>query len=118
VKLLAATPSKLEFASTDGTATAGRRTGAKVRLGVMPGYGSDGVEGVKVDGVSAETAAADAGILAGDLLIAWNDSMLTGPADMMERLREHNPGDVVKVKLIRDGAERVVEVKLRASKAE
>ena len=117
-KLLGTLPSKLEFTSTDGQTTAGRKTGAKVRFGVMPGYGNDGTEGVKVDGVSAETAASDAGIQAGDLLVGWNETLLTGPADMMERLREHAPGDVVKVKLKRDGAELVVEVKLRAPKTE
>ena len=117
-KMLATLPAKLEFASTDGAATAGRRTGSKVRLGVMPGYGNDGLEGVKVDGVSAETAASDAGIKIGDLLIGWNDKLLTGPADMMERLREHNPGDVVTVKLKRDGADMTVSVTLRAPKSE
>lgn len=117
-KMLATMPTKLEFASTDSTATAGRRSGSKVRLGVSPGYGNDGVEGVKVDAVSAETAASDAGIKMGDLLIGWNGTILTGPGDMMERLREHNPGDVVKIRLKREGAEQTVEVKLRASKAE
>lgn len=115
VMMLATKPAKLEFTSTDSTATAGRANGAKVRLGVMPGYGSDGDEGVKVEGVSADTSAADAGILAGDLLIGWNDTQLTGPADMMERLREHKPGDVVKVKLKRDKQEMVLDVKLKAA---
>ena len=114
-KLLATVPEKLEFSSTEGIATPGRRTGARVRLGVMPGYGNTGAEGVNIEGVSADTSAAQAGIKTGDLLIGWNDEILTGPADMMERLREHSPGDVIKIKLKRDGQELVLSVTLRAA---
>ncbi len=118
VKMLASRAEKLEFASTDGATTAGRRNGAKVRLGVMPGYGGDGAEGVKVEGVSAETSASEAGIQIGDLLIGWNETQLTGPADMMERLREQKPGDVVKIKLKRGAEELTLDVTLKATKSE
>ena len=118
VKMLASRAEKLEFVSTDGAATAGRRNGAKVRLGVMPGYGGDGTEGVKVDGVSAETSASEAGIQIGDLLIGWNGTQLTGPADMMERLREQKPGDVVKIKLKRGKEELTLDVTLKSTKSE
>jgi len=118
VKMLASRAEKLEFTSTDGATTAGRRNGAKVRLGVMPGYGGDGAEGVKVEGVSAETSASEAGIQIGDLLIGWNDTQLTGPADMMERLREQKPGDVVKIKLKRGAEELTLDVTLKATKSE
>ncbi|MSQ89880.1 MAG: M28 family peptidase [Phycisphaerales bacterium] len=118
LKMMATRPEKFEFASTDGIATTGRQTGAKVRFGVMPGYGESDAEGVKVEGVSAETSASDAGIVAGDLLIGWGESALTGPADLMARLREQKPGDVVKVKLKRGSEEIVVEVTLRAAKSE
>ena len=118
VKMLASRAEKLEFTSSDTAATAGRRNGAKVRLGVMPGYGGDGAEGVKVEGVSADTSASEAGIQIGDLLIGWNETQLTGPADMMERLREQKPGDVVKIKLKRGAEELTLDVTLKATKSE
>jgi len=118
VKMLASRAEKLEFTSSDTAATPGRRNGAKVRLGVMPGYGGDGAEGVKVEGVSAETSASEAGIQIGDLLIGWNGTQLTGPADMMERLREQKPGDVVKIKLKRGAEELTLDVTLKATKSE
>jgi len=118
VKMLASRAEKLEFTSSDTAATPGRRNGAKVRLGVMPGYGGDGAEGVKVEGVSAETSASEAGIQIGDLLIGWNGTQLTGPADMMERLREQKPGDVVKIKLKRGKEELTLDVTLKATKSE
>jgi len=73
---------------------------------------------VRVDGVSAETAAADAGIQEGDVLVGWNGTQLNGPADMMERLREHKPGDEVKITLKRGDATMDVQVTLRAAKSE
>jgi S1-C subfamily serine protease len=115
--MLATRPEKLEFQTSDSS-TAGRRMGARVRLGVMPGYGDDGAQGVKVEGVSAETSASEAGIKQGDLLIAWNGEALDGPAAMMERLREHKPGDVVKITYRRDGAETTVDVTLKASQGQ
>ncbi|MSR18741.1 MAG: M28 family peptidase [Phycisphaerales bacterium] len=113
VRLLASMPDKLKFQSTDGARTAGRG-GAKVRLGVMPAYGSD-ESGVHVEAVSAETSAAEAGIKAGDVLLGWNDAELNGPADMMEHLRGHSPGDKVKIRLRRGTDEIVLEVTLKAS---
>jgi len=115
---LATRSEKLEFQSTDNAATSGRRSGARVRLGVMPGYGDAGVEGVRVDGVSADTAAAEAGIQEGDVLVGWNGTQLNGPADMMERLREHSPGDEVTITLKRGDAKLEVKVALRAAKSE
>ncbi|MSQ90286.1 MAG: M28 family peptidase [Phycisphaerales bacterium] len=117
LKMMATRADKFEFASNDGAATPGR-PGNKVRFGVMPGYGESEIEGVRVEGVSAETSASDAGILQGDLLIGWGELPLTGPADLMSRLREHKPGDVVKVKLKRGTDEMVVEVTLRAAKTD
>jgi len=115
---LASRSEKLEFQSTDNVATSGRRSGARVRLGVMPGYGDAGVEGVRVDGVSADTAAADAGIKEGDVLVGWNGTQLSGPADLIERLREHKPGDEVKITLKRGDAAMDVQVTLRWVKTE
>lgn len=118
IKMLVTHPQKLEFTSTDRVVTSGRASGAKVRFGVMPSYDGEGVEGVKVDGVSPETSAADAGIQVGDLLIGWNNTLLTGPADMMERLREQKPGDVVKIKLKRGTEELELDVTLRPAKTD
>jgi hypothetical protein len=117
VRMLATRPDRLEFQSAESS-TSGRRMGASVRLGVMPGYGDDGAQGVKVEGVSADTAASEAGIARGDLLIAWNGEALDGPAAMMERLREHKPGDVVKITYRRNGAESTVDVTLKAAQGQ
>ncbi len=111
----------LVFRKTDGDRSPDRGYAA-VRLGVMPAMGGEDApdpnrpKGVLVDGVSADTSASAAGIKKGDVLMSWNGTALEGPADMMSKLREHKPGDVVKVVIWRDGKEMPVEVTLRASK--
>jgi hypothetical protein len=97
-------------------AATGPRPGyAAVRLGVMPGLSEGEEGGLKVEAVSAGTSAAEAGILAGDVLVSWNGSILHGAGDLVARLREHQPGDAVIIVLRRDGEEREVEVVLQAA---
>ena len=116
---MATRPEKLEFQS-DGGKTADRGYAA-VRLGVMPSMSDDDrtpdmPKGVLVDGVSAETSAADAGIAKGDVLVTWNGEAIETTGAMMTKLRSHKPGDVVKVKLWRGGKDMEVDVTLRAAK--
>jgi S1-C subfamily serine protease len=66
--------------------------------------------------VSAGTSAADAGLTKGDVILKWGDKPMEGAADLMERLRDHEPGDVVKLTILRDGKEMIVDVTLKASK--
>ena len=105
---------RLRFKSSEGAATPDRGY-ARVRLGVMPAMGDTDVEGVLVESVSADTSAAEAGIVKGDILVTWNGKELTGPGDMMAKLREHKAGDEVVIKLTREGKEIEVTVKLKAS---
>lgn len=119
VTTVATRPEKLEFKSSGGRGA--DRGYASVRLGVMPGMGEDRPAGapalgVVVDGVSEDTSASEAGIRKGDILLAWDGEELDGAGTMMARLRTHKPGDVVKIKLWRDGKEETVDVTLRAAK--
>jgi serine protease Do len=72
--------------------------------------------GVLVASVSEDTSASAAGIKEGDILVGWNGEDLADTKDMMTRLRSHKPGDVVRVRIWRDGKEETVEVTMRASK--
>ena len=114
-KVLATTPDKPKFTSTDGKGGADRGY-AKVRLGIQPRMGGGDGPGLGIEGVSQGTSAAEAGLKVGDVILMWNDKRMDGAADLMERLREHEPGDVVKMKVKRDGKEIEVDVTLKASK--
>ncbi len=105
---------KVAFASPDAAPAASPDRGyAGVRLGVQPGL-SEG-EGVKVEAVSEGTSAAEAGILAGDVILSWDGTLLMGAGDMMSKLRSHEPGDVATLIVVRDGKEQEIKVTLKAS---
>ncbi len=107
------TGEKVAFASPEAPAASPDRGYAGVRLGVQPGL-SEG-EGVKVEAVSEGTSAADAGIVAGDLILSWDGTLLVGAGDLMTKLRAHEPGDVVTLVVVRDGKEQEIKVTLKAS---
>ena len=55
------------------------------------------------------------GVLEGDVLVAWGGEDLVDVMDMVTRLREHQPGDVVKMIVLRDGEEIELEITMKAS---
>ncbi|MFM1868212.1 MAG: hypothetical protein RL591_1620, partial [Planctomycetota bacterium] len=90
---------------------------APVRLGIQPGMTEDGESGILVESVSPNTSAADAGIKPGDILLSWDGVSLGSTADMMVKLRASKPGDVAKMRVLRDGKELEINVELKASTA-
>ena len=87
---------------------------APVRLGIRPGMGGDDF-GVRVNGVSEGTSAAEGGIQEGDIIVAWGGEDLIDVMDMVTRLREHQPGDVVQLVVLRDGEEIELDITMKAS---
>ena len=90
---------------------------APVRLGIQPGLAGDGESGILVEGVSPNTSAADAGMKPGDIMLSWNGDSLGSVQDMMAKLRASKPGDVAKIRILRDNKEIVLDVELKASTA-
>ncbi|MCH2136768.1 MAG: M28 family peptidase, partial [Phycisphaerales bacterium] len=103
---------QLTFINTSESGPA-RRTGARVRLGIMPAYGADLETGVQVESVTAGTSAAEGGLKAGDVLLTWNGDKLDGGRDLMAALRTHDPGDEVKLEILRDGKKVPVAITLK-----
>jgi S1-C subfamily serine protease len=114
-KDLAVVPEKPKFTSTDGKGGSDRGY-AKVRLGIQPSMEKREDPGLLIDDVSKDTSAADAGLKRGDVILTWNDKPVDDVPTLMERLRDHEPGDVVKMRIIRDGQAMVVDVTMKASK--
>lgn len=107
-----------EQAGGDTRVAAGNDRGyAPVRLGIQPGLAEEGESGIKVDSVSDGTSAAEAGIKAGDILLSWNGDSLDSVGTMMTKLRSSKPGDVVKMRVLRDDKELEIDVKMKASTA-
>lgn len=90
------------------------RSQIKVRFGIMPGYAED-VEGVLIEDVTAGGSAAEGGVQAGDRLIRWDGQKIADIQAWMEMLKKHNPGDKVKVGVLRDGEEVTLDVTLQGT---
>jgi hypothetical protein len=91
----------------------GERRGFKVRTGVIPEFGWDGV-GFKISGVRGGSAADQAGIKAGDIVVRFGPREIRNIYDYMYALGDHKAGEEVPVTVQRDGSEVTVTVKLEA----
>ncbi len=71
----------------------------KVRLGIIPAYGSQ-VEGVLVEGVSPTSVAETYGIMAGDIIVSIGGKPIKNLYEYMDVMSKYKPGDktVVTVK--------------------
>lgn len=82
----------------------------KVTLGIMPNY-ADTKDGLHIDGVTENRPAANAGILAGDILIQIGDCKITEVYSYMDCLSKLNAGDEKEVTVTRNGEKKVFKVK-------
>lgn len=106
-------PEKLRYAQPESDRGRDRGYG-RVRLGIRPGMADDLETGILVDGVSLDTSAAEAGIQAGDIMLAWDGEPLDGMRALFNHLQEHEPGDVVIITVQRGEQELDLQVKLKA----
>lgn len=88
-----------------------RRASIRVRFGIRPDSYDDDLSGILVGGVTEGGSAELAGVQAGDVLVGWNESSVEDVRGWMSLLREHEPGDVVAITVVRDGKQ--VQLKAR-----
>ena len=91
-----------------GAPAAGAR---RASLGTMPDFGFEG-PGVRVQQVMPGSAAEKAGLLAGDVLVAFDGEPVTDLRGYSTLLKTKSPGDQVKVTVLRDGEEQTVTATL------
>lgn len=91
------------------------RTSSKVIMGVIPSY-SDTEHGFVLDGVRPASPAQIGGLKAGDIIVKIDDNEIKDIYDFMYSYWDKNPGDVVKVSVLRDGKKEplIFNVKLAA----
>ena len=78
-------------------------------LGVMPDYGLEGIEGVRISGATPGSAAAKAGLKAGDTLTHFDGKALKNLYDYMDALNAATPGKTIKIQILRDGKPMTLE---------
>jgi putative serine protease PepD len=81
-------------------------------LGISLEDRNDGGQGALVTRVTAGSPADDAGIEAGDVVVAVDDAATDGRAGVIAAIRDHEPGDEVDVVVVRDGEEQTFQVEL------
>lgn len=96
-----------------GESNAALMARVNVRVGIRTEATEDG-NGLRVLEVVGDTAAAEAGLQSGDVILRWNQTDLTERMDLIRQLAEHEPGDEVDLSVDRDGTEISVIIKLRA----
>jgi Do/DeqQ family serine protease len=73
-------------------------------------------EGAFVDSLSDKSAAGQAGIQPGDVVVSVDDVAIQKSADLLEQIGRHRPGDQVSVTVNRHGKELTYEVELANQK--
>ena len=74
--------------------------------------GIDLSEGVYVEGMTDNSAAKKSGIKVGDVIVAIDEMKVSNSPQLQEIIGKHKPGDIVKVKVNRDGNAQIIAVKL------
>lgn len=107
---LSARPERLAYKSLPAPAPRGDTRSMGASLGTVPDYAGDGRPGVLLSGVRAGSAAEQAGLQRGDLLVELGGTPIRDIHDFMYVLRRARPGEKAAAVVLR-GEERVtVEV--------
>jgi hypothetical protein len=75
-------------------------------------------KGVLINSLTDDSPAAKASLLPGDVITAIDGKGISAPAELIDRIRGHKPGDTVRVDYYRSGKAHTAEVKLGARPAE
>ena len=100
------------FVYEGGGGGRGRFRMPNVRFGVRSKIADDGT-GLEIVEIVPDGSADEAGLLVGDQILTWNKIELETRLDLLNALRDQDPGDEVQVKIRRDGEEQVVFVTLQ-----
>jgi DNA-binding protein H-NS len=74
------------------------------------------VEGVRILDIVEGSSAEEAGLQVDDIIVSINDTKMNSIEELMSKIREFNPGDIVKVTYLRDSKIENIEVALKAFK--
>ncbi len=84
---------------------------AKVWFGIVPNF-EENPDGLRISGVSPGSPAEKAGLRENDIIVKFGNYTIKNLYDLTYTLREFKPNDEVDVKILRDGKELILKVKL------
>lgn len=106
-------PLRSNLAGAEPVVTSGQTTAREAALGTVPDFAYSG-EGVRITGITPNSAAQAAGLQAGDILLSFDGEAVTDLQTYSNLLRESAPGDRVRLEILRDGSRFNVETELTA----
>jgi S1-C subfamily serine protease len=62
-----------------------------------------GAEGVFIAEVMEKSAAYDAGLKAGDVIVSISGSKVKNPSEVQAVISKYSPGDTIEISIVRDG---------------
>jgi len=83
----------------------------RASTGSIPDFSFSG-EGVKLGSVMKDSPAEKAGLLKGDIITAFNGKKISNLREYSEILKQHQPGDVIEMTILREGKEKSVSITL------
>ena len=111
----ASDPPAFQVVAEDKPISGGGGGGYGPYFGSIPDFGQT-ENGVKFSDVKPDSPAAKAGFKAGDVLVQFGDKPIKNLYDFTDALRRSKVGDVVEVKVLRDGQPVSASVKLEQRK--
>ncbi|MEK9137401.1 MAG: PDZ domain-containing protein, partial [Bacteroidota bacterium] len=118
VKDLDAEAARPVFAKTATTSTMGTgdSRGFNVTLGIVPDYGGESKEGMKISTIRPGGAAEKAGLNAGDIIVMMAGKKVLNIYDYMALLGELKAGDEVEIEVMREGKSMKVKATMEKRK--
>jgi hypothetical protein len=104
-------PDYIKTAEPVDSAEKVRPKGKGAWFGIVPNF-EDNPKGFEITGTSPGSPAEKAGLKAGDIITSFDGKAIKNLYDLSFAIRDHNPGDVVKVALIRNNKEMTFDVTL------
>ena len=84
----------------------------KVKLGIMPNFGKSEEDGLRVDGVTKDSAADRGGIEKGDVIVGITGKEVHNIYEYMARMTKVRPGQTINVDIMRSGEKKVLIIQI------
>ena len=88
-------------------------TGYDVNKDIKAEFGLNTNSGFYIDSVARGSAAQFSGMLPGDVIIQIGDQVINQFEDIQEKMKYNKVGDEIKIKVLRNGSQKTIQVKLR-----
>lgn len=84
----------------------------KVVLGLMPYFGKSEEDGLRVDGVTKDLAAAKGGMKKGDVIVGIAGQKIHNIYEYMDRMTKIRPGQTINVDVMRNGKKEILIIQI------